>query len=296
MPDNDILSPGARPAPGPVGGPSKGAGTQLVTYPIKGCAGVDLPQVTMTIAGPAHDRSFMVISPDGVFRSQRHDPRLATICPSLSSDGKRLSLSAPGLEPLCESIVHDGPRRAVTLFGTSFAGIDQGERIAEWLSQVLGGSSRLVRVPPDHRRVSDGQTPGTAGYADSCAVHLIAQSSLDRLNQQIARSGGQPVAMSRFRPNIVVDGWAEPHQEDQARSLRIGGTELAYAKLAIRCVVTTVDQDSGERRGPGVLQALAQYRRTTGGLAFGTKFAVSRPGPLRVGDQVSVTRWDVSEF
>ncbi|GAB3972344.1 hypothetical protein GCM10027615_33160 [Plantactinospora veratri] len=47
---------------------------ELVTYPIKGCAGMRVARSQVTPAGLAHDRSFMVVDPDGVFRSQRRDP------------------------------------------------------------------------------------------------------------------------------------------------------------------------------------------------------------------------------
>lgn len=289
-------SPAARSGSTPSSDRPSASIVQLTSYPIKGCARVAMPQTQMRPAGLPHDRSFMVVGPGGEFRSQRRNPRLAVIRPEVSADSQHLTLQAPGIQNLTVPIINDGPRCVVTLFGDPFAGIDQGDAVADWLSQALGQSSRLARVPPDHQRVSDGRTPGTSGYADSCAVHLIARSSLDRLNEQLIDSGAQPVPMSRFRPNIVVDGWPEPHTEDAAHEITIGGADLAYAKLAIRCVVTTVDQESGEPRGSDVLRALAKYRRTTGGLSFGVKFAVLRPGPLCLGQQVTVTRWGESEF
>ncbi|QBI54339.1 MOSC domain protein [Streptomonospora litoralis] len=102
--------------------------------------------------------------------------------------------------------------------------------------------------------------------------------------------------MSRFRPNIVLDGDAEPHVEDGMRAVGIGGAELGYAKPAIRCAVTTVDQDTGAKAGPEPLTTLARYRRAPrGGVAFGAEFAVVRPGKISVGDEVAVTAWDEPE-
>ncbi|MGC9665911.1 MOSC domain-containing protein [Planosporangium sp. 12N6] len=262
---------------------------ELLSYPVKGCAGVSLPHAVVTRAGLAHDRSFMVVNPDGVFRSQRRDPRLAVIRPRISADGTRLTLDAPDTDPVRVAVDLDAARRHVLLFGTRFRGIDQGDAVAGWLSRVLGAPSRLVRVPPEHDRVTDGQVPGTSGYADSCAVHLLSRSSLDLLNERLTGAGAAPAPMSRFRPNVVVDGWAAPHTEDRAGRFRVGTVELAYAKPAIRCVVTTVDQRTGARTGPEPLRTLATYRRVRDGLAFGVKFAVTRPGEVSVGDEVLVT-------
>ncbi|GAA2272650.1 MOSC N-terminal beta barrel domain-containing protein [Kitasatospora cystarginea] len=270
---------------------------ELSYYPVKGCAGTSAREAMMTPAGLAHDRSFMVISEDGVFRTQRRDPRLALIQPEISADGERLTLRAPDSDPVGIDVDTSGPRRQVNLFGASYRGIDQGETAAAWLSKVLGAGSRLVRVPPEHARVTDGRTPGTSGYADSCAVHVISRATLRLLNERMAEGGSHPLPMSRFRPNIVLDGWDGPHTEDRAHRMTIGETELGYAKLAIRCAVVMVDQDSAAKAGPEPLRTLATYRRAAqGGVAFGSKYAVLRPGKIAVGDDVQVSLWGETEL
>lgn len=103
--------------------------------------------------------------------------------------------------------------------------------------------------------------------------------------------------MNRFRPDIVVGGWAEPHVEDRARQVATGDVVLGYAKLAIRRAVTTVDQETGERAGPEPLRTRAGYRRASaGGVAFGAKFTVVRPRKFSVGDQVLVDLWGGSDL
>ncbi|MGE6738550.1 MOSC domain-containing protein, partial [Streptomyces sp. NPDC059900] len=196
------------------------------------------------------------------------------------------------------------PRRGVDLFGTAFRGIDQGDAAAAWLSEFLGTPSRLVRVPPEHDRITDGLTPGPSGYADSSAVHLLSRASLALLNQRMAERGTPALSMDRFRPNIVLDShnghgrdsgsdWAAlPHAEDRARRISIGGAALGYAKLAVRCAVTLVEQEAGARQGPEPLRTLASYRRAaSGGVVFGAKFSVITPGKLSVGDEVVVQEW-----
>ncbi|MFI5673073.1 MOSC domain-containing protein [Streptomyces cellulosae] len=285
----------------------------LICYPIKGCAGTSMSDALLTPAGLAHDRSFMVISEDGVYRTQRRHPRLALIRPAVSADGTRLTLDSVddtgryGTVRL--DVTTSAPRRDVDLFGAAFQGIDQGDDAAAWLSEVLGSPSRLVRVPPEHDRVADGLTPGPSGYADSSATHLLSRASLTLLNRRMAERGAPPLSMNRFRPNIVVDSrdshghdsdggdWAAvPHAEDRARRITIGGAELGYAKLAVRCAVTLVEQEVGARRGREPLRTLAGYRRAaSGGVVFGAKFSVIRPGKLSVGDEVVVQEWGDAE-
>ncbi|MFJ3659499.1 MOSC domain-containing protein [Streptomyces sp. NPDC090119] len=270
--------------------------TALTYYPVKGCAGVPVEEALLTPAGLAHDRGFMAVSDAGVFRTQRRDPRLALIRPRVTHDGARLTLRAPGFEPLAIDVDASGPARPVDLFGVAYRGIDQGDTVADWLSSVLGAPSRLVRVPPDHDRVTDGRTPGTSGYADSSAVHLLSRATLDLLNEKLGERGADPLPMNRFRPNIVVDGWAEPHTEDRAHHLTLGSAELGYTKLAVRCAVTMVDQETGARSGPEPLRTLAGYRRAAqGGVVFGVKYAVLRPGKVSVGDEVVVGEWGEPE-
>ncbi|MDT0406286.1 MOSC domain-containing protein [Streptomyces edwardsiae] len=270
---------------------------ELTYYPVKGCAGTSAGEVMLTPAGLAYDRVFMVVGEDGVGRTQRRDPRLALVRPSVGDGGARLTLRGPGVETLELRTDTVSARRKVEMFGNIHQGIDQGDAVAGWLSDVLRAPSRLVRVPPEHERVTGGRTPGTSAYADSCALHVLSRASLDLLNRKLAGHGLPPLPMNRFRPNIVIDGWEDPHTEDRAHHIRIGDTELGYAKLAIRCAVTMVEQGTGAKAGPEPLRTLAGYRRAAeGGVAFGTKYAVLRTGQLAVGDTVDVTSWGRSEL
>lgn len=269
---------------------------ELVRYPVKGCSGTPLRSAELTPAGIRHDRAFMVVDDAGGFLSQRKDPRMARIRAGIDDGGTRLDLAFDGIEPLAVAADPQGPRLDVLVHKQPLTGIDQGEEAAGWLSEVLGVRCRLVRVPDDHGRVTGGLTPGTAGFADSTAVLMASTASLDLLNGRIAAAGAEPVPINRFRPNIVVSGWEEPHTEDRVRTVRLGTAELGYAKVCIRCAVTTVDQETGAGRGPEPLRTLAGYRRADGGgVSFGAKFAVTRPGTLAVGDGLDVTAWGEAE-
>jgi uncharacterized protein YcbX len=113
---------------------------------------------------------------------------------------------------------------------------------------------------------------------------------LDGLNERILEHGGIPVPMNRFRPNLVVAGWPEPHSEDRAWKLTAGTAELGFAVRCIRCAVPTVEQETGRKDGPEPTRTLATYRREPdfgGGVSFGAKYAVLRGGTVSVGDEIT---------
>ncbi|MCX4822598.1 MOSC domain-containing protein [Streptomyces sp. NBC_01142] len=261
----------------------------LTYYPVKGCAGTAVQSARVGGTGLEHDRTFMVVdAADGSFRSQRKLPAMAAIRPEMADGGTALRLSAPGIESVRLDVDPDGELRPVSMFGRDIGnGADQGDLAAEWFSQVMGTTSRLVRVPRGFDRDGWGETPGKVGFADAHAVLVVSQASLDGLNARIEAAGGAPVPMDRFRANIVLDGCTEPHAEDEMRRLEIGTVQLAYAVRAMRCGVPMVDQLTGRRAGPEPIRTLAAYRREPAyenKVSFGMKAAVLRPGALSVGD------------
>ncbi|MGV8873285.1 MAG: MOSC domain-containing protein [Rhodococcus sp. (in: high G+C Gram-positive bacteria)] len=265
--------------------------SSLVTYPVKGCAGAALDSALVSATGLEHDRAFMIVDADGAFRSQRSDPVLATIRCSVT-DGA-LTLSHVSAGSITASVDRDSAAREVTMFRMPMHGIDQGDEVAAWLTEVIEEPSRLVAAPRDLGRVTDGISPGSAQFADSSAVHILSTATLAELNSRLDAA----LPMNRFRPNIVVEGWDDPHLEDEVREVAIGSAVLAYTKLAIRCAVTTVEQSTGRRDGVEPLRTLGTYRRAKQkGVAFGSKFSVPQEGRVTVGDELRVGSWGESEL
>ena len=258
----------------------------LTVFPIKGCGGMAVDSREVTTTGLAGDRRFMVVAPDGRFKTQRRHPLLATIRPHL--DGSRLTLSAPGRSPCTLDVVYDGPRRHVEIFSNEHPAVDQGDDAADWLSDVLGTESRLVGVTPEHHRPTDGLVPGLSGWADSGSLLLLSRAAADDLSDRAAERSGEPIPLERFRANVVLDDCAA-HAEDGLDRVALGTAGLAFSKQAVRCAVVTVDQQTGARVGPEPLETLATYRLTDKGVVFGAKYTVLTPGEVAVGDALRVT-------
>jgi uncharacterized protein YcbX len=265
----------------------------LTYYPVKGLAGVPVDQAEVGPTGLRDDRKFMLVEPDGSFLSQRSLPGMAVLRAELTGDAVRLS--APDAPDLEVPVQYDGKRRDVSLFGKWFGqGIVQDPAADEWFSDRLGRSAALVRVTPEHERPGWGVHRGLTAFGDAHALMITSLSSLDELNARIVERGGDAIPMNRFRPNLVVSGWPEPHTEDKVLRMTAGPVEIGYSARSIRCAVPTVDQATGDKRGPEPTRTLASYRREPaygGGVSFGMKAAVLAEGTIRVGDEILVREW-----
>ncbi|HEX6445675.1 MAG TPA: MOSC N-terminal beta barrel domain-containing protein [Streptosporangiales bacterium] len=262
----------------------------LHVFPVKACRAVRLDEAYVTARGIRHDREFMVVTPDGEHLTQREIPALATVRPSY--DGDVLRLGVPGGPELTVDVARDGPARDVTVHGRPAPAVDQGDRAAKWLTDLLGTACRLVRCPDGGgKRVNQDYAPaGTMTmYADAYPVTVVSQESLDELNARL--DGTDTVPMSRFRQNVVLAGMDGPHAEDHVRRMRVGEVVLRPVKRDDRCMVTTIDQVTGTRtRQP--LRALAPYRTIEQKIMFGMFSVVDRPGVIRAGDDVEILEAD----
>ena len=151
---------------------------------------------------------------------------------------------------------------------------------------------RLVWLRDPTRHVPPGEgdhdTGDQVSFADEYPLLLASTASLAALNGWLAEAGEPPVEMTRFRPNLVVDG-AAAWQEDEwaGRRLRVGGVVLRAAGPCDRCVVTTTDQETGVR-GKEPLRTLARHRNIDRKLLFGLHLVPEGPGEVAVGDPVTL--------
>jgi len=258
--------------------------SRLVIYPIKSCRGVEVNLATVGTTGFELDRRWMLIGDDGRFLSQREHHQLALV--RVQIEGDLLRLEAPGLPSL--EVGFDGavgPASRVQIWDDECAAIDEGDEAAGWFSRCLGISARLVRMASDNARPLGSSTaePGDhVSFADGFPFLLLSAASLDGLNRRLSL----PVPMDRFRPNIVIDG-CQPHAEDGWNRIRIGEVGFRFAKPCARCVITTVDQATGERKREP-LRTLSTYRTVDGQVLFGQNLVHEGRGLIRVGDSVEV--------
>jgi uncharacterized protein YcbX len=262
----------------------------LHTYPVKGSHRLDHDEARVEPRGLAGARRWMIVDPDGVGITQRKAAVLTALRPVLTPGG--LVLRAPGLPDLAVAEPVDGPKQEIRVFSNK---PPVPARIAveadAWVAAFLGRPARLVwQADAFGRPVQNNAEEGdVVSFADGYPLLLANAASLDALNDWLAEAGEEPVPMTRFRPNVVVAG-APPWAEDGwiGRRVRLGEVEFRVAKACDRCVVTTIDQETGDK-GRQPLRILGQYRRFDNGVLFAVNLIPSGPlGLLRVGDPALV--------
>ncbi len=259
--------------------------TNLTYYPIKACRGFDVTESHVERMGLANDRRMMVVTPEGEFLTQREYPKLALITPALKSDA--VTLSAPNFDSIHFMIQKTGAVSPVNIWKSkNVSAVDQGEEAAQWLSDWLGVSVRLVHFADGYKR---GLNPDYAinaddhtAFADGYPILILSEESLQDLNSKL----DSPLPMNRFRPNVVIKGCA-PFEEDNWKRIKIGAVEMALVKPCPRCVVTTIDKETLEKNKEP-LKTLGKYRNHELGAIFGMNTIPLNAGKLEIGMQVEI--------
>ncbi len=268
---------------------------RLFVYPIKSCAGVELPEAVLTETGLDLDRAWMVVDEQGQFVTQRELPRLALVKPQLKVH--EVVLRAPGMLALHLQIDAVEEPARVRIWGDEVSAYDMGPIAAQWFSDFLGRKLRLVRFDPDHRRLSSrkwtGEIEALNQFSDGFPLLVASQASLDLLNEKLAAQGHAPVGMERFRPNLVLSG-LQAHDEDRVVMFEIAGdppVRLRPVKPCGRCPIPDIDPATAQS-DPAVSSTLRTYRSNellNGALSFGMNLVIAQgfDQTIRVGQAVT---------
>ena len=263
----------------------------LYTYPVKGCYRLEHDGARVEPWGLAGDRRWLVVDLDGTALTQREVPGLGQIRPTPTTGG--LVVRAAGRPDLTVPEPRDGEPTEVTVWGDRVRAAAAGAAADDWFSETLDRKVRLVWLDDPTRRAVDPRyalASDRVSFADGYPLLLANAASLDALNDWLAADGSPewPLPMTRFRPNVVVTGapaWAEDAWV--GGRIRIGEVTFRVPKACGRCVVTTTDQETGER-GREPLRTLARYRNVDQQLLFAVNLIPDGPGYIRVGDAVEV--------
>lgn len=261
-------------------------------FPVKSCRGEALATALVEPWGLGGDRRWMIVDDDGLVITARKYPQLVLVDAQLQPDGS-LELSHPGLVSLHVDVPDPGRLVPVTVWSSTLDAADAGEHAHAWFSKVIGIPARLVYLDDPMRRRPNPAFATSAdrvSLADAYPLLLTTTASLDALNNLIGAgpcAAEGPLPMTRFRPNVVVDG-ATPWAEDGWRRLRIGEAVFRAVKGCDRCALTLVDSDTAHK-GKEPIATLSRHRRWDGKTWFGMNLIPDTPGTtINVGDQVQI--------
>lgn len=259
--------------------------SQIWRFPVKSLRGHRLETAEINERGIQQDRQWMLVDDQGMFLTQRQEPRMVQV-KCLTESGS-LCLSAPGMQDLQIVAVSAANQLVqVQVWRDECAAQLVDTEADRWLSEFLKRDCRLVYLPNGSvRRVDQdyAQPADQVGFADGFPFLLISQASLDDLNQRLPA----PLPMERFRPNLVISG-CDAYAEDNWQRIRIGELTFRVVKPCSRCVIPTIDLASGRRQGDEPLKTLMQYRKQGNKVMFGQNLLHDGVGSLRQGMPVEV--------
>ncbi len=261
--------------------------SEIIVYPVKSLGGFSVDSAEVTDRGLKYDRRWMLVDENNQFLTQRKFHKMALLQTKITNnslvvfnktnpaDKIEVELN-PAIDQIEKAIVWDD---TVDVFTYSDA-------INNWFSEQLNTNCRLVYMPDESKRVVDpeyAKQNELTSLADGYPFLIIGEESLKLLNSKL----DTPLPMNRFRPNLVSTG-GEPHEEDTWEQFKINDIIFKPVKPCARCVVTTVDQSTGEK-GTEPLKTLAAYRQTDNNkVNFGMNLLHEGKGIVSVGEELSI--------
>lgn len=259
---------------------------EIYVYPIKSLGGIALQQAEVHPTGLQYDRRWMLTEAEGNFLSQRTFAQMAMLQVSFVQEGLMVSHKNGSLQPLLIPFNADtGRKLRVSIWDDVCTAVEVSPLANEWFSDALGMMTQLVYMPPSTQRLVDTTYAANnemVSFADAYPVMMIGQSSLQDLNSRLEH----PILMNRFRPNLVFSGgW--PFCEDSFDLFQIGEVTFKAVKPCYRCVLTTINQETG-MRGHEPLKTLATYRTRNNKIMFGQNLVQTNLGNIKTGDKLKV--------
>ncbi|KAI3367428.1 hypothetical protein L3Q82_026283 [Scortum barcoo] len=279
-----------------------GVVSQLLIHPLKSGKAVSVAlaecQKLGLKFGELQDRHWMVVTEDGHMVTARQQPRLVLV--SLTFEGGHVCLNGPNMDELRFPFKADKSDSTVTncrVFGEDIQGRDYGDKASRWLTRYLGDEKtfRLVHFEPQMkpRRPAEKESLfpqyEQVVYSDIGPVMLLSEASVKDLSSKLETD----VTVERFRPSIVISG-CEAFDEDSWEEIQIGSVRLQRVMSCGRCILTTVDPETGTISRKEPLQTLKSYRLCKpsekhiykSSPLFGQLHIVKKTGILQVGDVV----------
>ncbi|MGI8555770.1 MAG: MOSC domain-containing protein [Pyrinomonadaceae bacterium] len=264
--------------------------SEINIYPIKSLRGIALTEAKVERRGLQFDRRWMLVNENNHFLTQREFPKMATLEVKILDDGLQIANSVQSF--LVPFEPPSNVSASVKIWSSRVKATVYENPVNEFFSDVLKTNCRLVRMPEEtHRRVNyfyAVNKTDEVSFADAFPFLLIGESSLADLNKKLAL----PIPMNRFRPNFVVKN-SEAFAEDSWKKIKIGENIFHVVKPCGRCVITTIEQTTGEKQGVEPLKTLASYRipkrSAKKKILFGQNLIAEKAGEiLHVGDKIEI--------
>jgi uncharacterized protein YcbX len=245
---------------------------RLNLTPVKSTALIQPNAIDLRSEGAVGDRRFLFVRENGERLSGVSKAPMMRIRSAYDVAEEHLAMEfSDGTSVSGASAAHGEPR-PVKLYDREVLARRVDPRFTDAVREAIGDATlELLRV----------DEPEYAGGIDR--VSISSRASVDDLGE---RGGVAGLDARRFRMLIEITD-AEPFEEDtwSGRRIRVGDAIVRVGEQMPRCVVTTLDPDTGKKDFP-TLDILAGYRKVGTQLMFGVYGDVEVAGDIRVGDPV----------
>ena len=263
--------------------------SEINIYPIKSLGGISLKQAELEEKGLQYDRRWMLVDAEGTFITQRKHFELALLQVSITDGKITVAHKTNAAQSISFALDEDtGEYITVSIWNDTAKGLEVNTSVSDWFSDFLKFKVKLVKMPLEEKRLIDpeyAKNKEVVSFSDGYPCLIIGQSALNGLNEKL----NDPIRMDRFRPNFVFTG-GEPHAEDSFNDFYIGDVLFTAVKPCARCVLITIDQQTGEK-GQEPLRTLATYRTVGKKITFGQNLIPQNLGTIQIGDEIKVKDW-----
>ncbi|XP_072009060.1 molybdenum cofactor sulfurase isoform X2 [Engystomops pustulosus] len=255
-----------------------GTNTKAITlryiylYPIKACAAFQVTQWPVAEQGLLFDRNWMIVNENGVCLSQKQEPRLCLIRPSIDMMKNKMIIKATGMTSI-EIPINDERNLTAQLCQNKVCGdrvhtYDCGEEAAHWLSSFLARKCWLIRQSSNFHRYAGAKSKATIdsnlpslSLVNEAQYLLVNTASIFYLSHKIPireEIDHADEMMQRFRANLVIDSEI-PFLEEKWNDIFIGCLHFKVSGKCARCQIICINQTTGEKKRE-VLQTLSSSR------------------------------------
>ena len=259
--------------------------SEINIYPIKSLSGISLQSATVEERGLQYDRRWMLVDEQNMFITQRLHPKMALLKVEIKNDLLTIKHKQNNLSPLTIPLIPYGAEEInVQIWKDNVTALKYNNDVNDWFKEAIGFKCCLVYMPDSTKRKVDPKYANNKmlGFADGFPFLIIGKESLNDLNNRLEK----PLPMNRFRTNFVFSG-GKPFDEDNWKTIKIGNIVFHSTKPCPRCVITTIDQNTGVK-GKEPLKTLAAFRQKNNKVMFGMNLVGEGTGEISVSGEIKI--------
>lgn len=311
--------------------PSSTPITKIFIHPIKSCHGISVPRARLLPTGLDLDRQWMWVTyPDYKFLTIRNLAKMTLIRPTYDAGSDTLTITAPAPDgkgklefsipahPTSQWLKENTEVVNATVWSTTTPAYSYSTKLTAPFNDFFGKEVRLVYKPPvsesPRALIGNGSKERLGRSASTCFADMMpilvgSEKSIAELNQRLKTAENISIGVTRFRPNILVQG-EKAWDEDRWKSIRISepsvslsdkiltglglrGLNLDVVARCARCHVPNVDPETAEEHKRQPWDTLMKYRRVDPGITYKPCFGMlcvprGEGGEVRVGMRLEI--------